>query len=109
MYPQDVLSSCFINHIVAYLFKERTVEPEGWPLLANGSETTLFLGNGREMNNVTTSIARQQILNKQEHMADARERLGKHVPAAMDTQATASEDTVGWKRLSMCWKSVMSL
>jgi hypothetical protein len=39
-----------------------------------------FLGNDRETNNETTFAARQQIL--------IRKRLGKHVPAAMDTNAT---------------------
>jgi hypothetical protein len=68
---------------VAYLFKARTVEPEKQPLLANSSETT-FLGSGRKTNSGTMSVARQQILNKQEKTAAARERLGKHVCAAMD-------------------------
>jgi hypothetical protein len=45
-----------------------------------------FLGNSRETDNGTTSIARQQIHNKQEYKADARERLGKYVPAATDTR-----------------------
>jgi hypothetical protein len=39
-----------------------------------------FLGNGRETDNEMTSIARQQILNKQVQMAPARERLSKHIP-----------------------------
>jgi hypothetical protein len=30
------------HHIVAYLLKARTVEPEKQPLLANGSETTFI-------------------------------------------------------------------
>jgi hypothetical protein len=47
-----------------------------------------FLGNGRETDNGTTSVARQQILNKLEQTAVATERLGKHVPAATDTHAT---------------------
>jgi hypothetical protein len=50
--------------------KARTVEPEKHPLLANGPETTF--------------IARQQILNKQDQMAAARELLSEHVPAATD-------------------------
>jgi hypothetical protein len=33
-----------------------------------------------------TSVARQQILNKHEYMAGARERFSKHVPAATDTR-----------------------
>jgi hypothetical protein len=45
---------------VTYLLKERTVEPEKQPLLANVSETTFV----------------------------SRQRLGKHVPAATDTHAT---------------------
>jgi hypothetical protein len=36
---------------VAYLPSVRTVESQKQPLLANGSETTLFLGNGRETDN----------------------------------------------------------
>jgi hypothetical protein len=40
-----------------------------------------FLGNGRETVNGTTSVATQQILNKQDEMAAARERFGEHVPA----------------------------
>jgi hypothetical protein len=50
----------FRQHIVAQLLKERTVEPEKQPLLANGSETTFV----------------------------SRQRLCKHVPSAMDTHAT---------------------
>jgi hypothetical protein len=42
---------------VAYFLKTGTVELEEQPLLANGSEITLFLGNG------LCSVARQQILN----------------------------------------------
>jgi cytochrome c5 len=45
----------------------------------------LFLGNGRETDNGTKSVARQQIISKQEQTAAARERLGKHVPAATNT------------------------
>jgi hypothetical protein len=41
----------------------------------------LFLGNGSETDNGTTSVARQQILNKQEETAAAREWLGKDIPA----------------------------
>jgi hypothetical protein len=48
---------------VAYLLKARTVEPEKQPLLAL---KYLFLGKGRKTNNGTTSVATQQILNKQE-------------------------------------------
>jgi hypothetical protein len=44
---------------VAHLLIARTVEPEKQPLVANGSETFV-----------------------------SRKRLGKHVPAAMDTHAT---------------------
>jgi hypothetical protein len=54
--------------IMAYLVKARTAEPEKQPLLP---KQHLFLGNGCETNNGTT--------------AAARERLVKHVPAAMDT------------------------
>jgi hypothetical protein len=46
---------------VAYLHKARTVEPEKQPLLGNGSEI-LFLDNGCETNNGTTSVAKQHIL-----------------------------------------------
>jgi hypothetical protein len=45
----------------------------------------LFLGNGRERGNITASVARQQILNKKELTAAARERVGKQVPAEMDS------------------------
>jgi hypothetical protein len=69
---------------VAYLPKARTVESEKQPLLANDSETT-FISRQRPRNKGTTSVAGQQILNKQEQTAAARERLGKHVPAATDT------------------------
>jgi hypothetical protein len=41
----------------------------------------LFLGNGYKIDNGMTSVARQQILNKQEQTAAAREHLGKQVPA----------------------------
>jgi hypothetical protein len=58
------------------------------PLLANGSEKHSFKGKGRQTDNGTTSVTRQQILNKQKLTAAARERLGKHVPAATDTHAT---------------------
>jgi hypothetical protein len=37
---------------------------------------------------ITTSTAGQQILNKLEQKAAAREQLGKHIPVAMDTHAT---------------------
>jgi hypothetical protein len=50
--------------------------------------TDPFLGSDRETNNETTSAARQQILNEEEYMASARERLDKHVPVAKDTHAT---------------------
>jgi ParB-like chromosome segregation protein Spo0J len=53
-------SSPIYLYIVAYLLKARTVEPEKQSLLANGSET-IFV---------------------------SRQRLGKHVPAAMDTYVT---------------------
>jgi hypothetical protein len=51
-------TATFGIHIVAYLLKARTVEPEKQPLLANGTETSHKTNN-------RTSIARQQILNKQ--------------------------------------------
>jgi hypothetical protein len=51
---------------VVYLLEARTVEPEKQPLPANGSETTSFLGNGRKTNRGITSVARQQILDKQQ-------------------------------------------
>jgi hypothetical protein len=76
-----------IRVIVGILLRARTVEPEKQPLPANGSETTFVLGNGLEIDNGTTSFATQEILNKQEYTAAARERLGKHVPAATDTHA----------------------
>jgi hypothetical protein len=52
------------NYIVTDLLKARTVQPEQHPLLANESEQHSFLGNGREINNGTTSAARLQILDK---------------------------------------------
>jgi hypothetical protein len=45
---------------VAYLLKTRVVEPKKRPLLVNGSETTFV----------------------------SMQRLGKHIPAAMDKRAT---------------------
>jgi hypothetical protein len=52
-------------HTAAYWLKAITVEPEKQPLLANGSETT-FVSTQRPRNKQwTTSVARQQILNKQ--------------------------------------------
>jgi hypothetical protein len=47
-----------------------------------------FLGNGSETDNGTMSVARQQILNKQEYTAAVKKPLGKHVSAATDTHAT---------------------
>jgi hypothetical protein len=70
--PPHILTSNFFKATVAYLLKATTVEPDEHPLPANGFETTF--------------ISRQQILNKQEQMVAARERLGKHVPAAQDTR-----------------------
>jgi hypothetical protein len=71
---------------VAYFLKARTAEPEKKPLQANGSEKHSFLGNGRETDNGTRPVARQQILDKQQQTAAAREQLGKQVPAATDTR-----------------------
>jgi hypothetical protein len=68
-------------HIVAYLLKARTVEPEKQPW-------NMFVGNGHKTANRMMSVARQQILNKQEQMTTARERLSKHVPAATDMHVT---------------------
>jgi hypothetical protein len=76
------------NYIVAYLLEARTMEPEEQPLLANGKETASFLGNGCEAYNGTTSVPRQQILNKQEQTAAAKEGIGKHVPATTHMHAT---------------------
>jgi hypothetical protein len=45
-----------------------------------------FLGNGRETDNGTTSLAREQILNKQEQTTASIVRIGKHVPAANNTR-----------------------
>jgi hypothetical protein len=41
-----------------------------------------FLRNGRETDSRMMSVVRYQILDKQEYTAAARERLGKHFPAA---------------------------
>jgi hypothetical protein len=58
---QNIGCGDFGSHrFVAYLLKERTVEPEKQPLLANGSETTFV----------------------------PRRRFAKHVPAATDTHET---------------------
>jgi hypothetical protein len=48
---------------MSYLLKARIVEPEEEPLLATQHS---FLGNGRETNNGTTSVAEQQTLYRQE-------------------------------------------
>jgi hypothetical protein len=55
---------------VAYL-------PERQPLLARGSETTF--------------VSRQQIHNKQEQKAAAREQLSKYVPAATDMRTRMND------------------
>jgi hypothetical protein len=47
----------------------------------------LLEGDSYETDNRMTSIARQQILNKHEQTAAARERLGEHVPVAKGTHA----------------------
>jgi hypothetical protein len=57
---------------VAYLLDARTVEPEKQLSLANGSETTFFLGNSRETNDRTTSVAKEQILNKKQQNINKR-------------------------------------
>jgi hypothetical protein len=58
--------SLIIIYIVVYLFKATTVKPEKQPLLANGSETT-FVSRQRPRNKQgNTSVARQQILDKQQ-------------------------------------------
>jgi hypothetical protein len=55
------------HDIVAYLLKVKIVEPGKQPLLANASEKQhSFVGNGREADNGTTSVARQQILDKRQ-------------------------------------------
>jgi hypothetical protein len=45
-----------------------------------------FLGSDRESNTETISVARQQLINKHEFKAAAREQLGKHVPVATDAR-----------------------
>jgi hypothetical protein len=45
------------------------------------------VGDGGETNKGTTSLSKQEILNKQEQKAAAREELGKHVQVAMDKHA----------------------
>jgi hypothetical protein len=54
-----------IFNIVAYLLKARPVQPQKQLLPANRSETT-FISWQRARKNNGTSIARQQILNKQQ-------------------------------------------
>jgi hypothetical protein len=73
---------------VAYLLNARTVEPEKQPLLENGSETTLISRQRPPTDKGTTSVTRQQIRNKQEKKAAAREWLHKHVPTATDKHET---------------------
>jgi hypothetical protein len=43
------------DNVVAYFVKERTVEPEKQPLLANGSETT-FVSRQRQRNKKRNSV-----------------------------------------------------
>jgi hypothetical protein len=52
--------------IVTYLLKARTVEQDKQPLLVNDLKRHLFLGNSREIDNRTASVARLKILKKQE-------------------------------------------
>jgi hypothetical protein len=40
--PRSIVDDMWLQDIVAYSLKARTVEPEKQPLLANGSETTFF-------------------------------------------------------------------
>jgi hypothetical protein len=49
---------------VAYLLKERAMQPEKQALLVNGSETTFVSRQWGKTGNRTASIASQQILNK---------------------------------------------
>jgi hypothetical protein len=72
-------------YILAYLLRAGTVEPERQPLLGSGSEKTLVSRQRHETDNRRTSVDRKKILNKQEYMVAARERLDKRVPAATDT------------------------
>jgi hypothetical protein len=50
-----------------------------------------LLGSNLETDNDTKFAARQQIFNKEEYTAAARERFGKQVPAEKDTHATVEE------------------
>jgi hypothetical protein len=52
--------------IVTYLLKARTVELRKQPLLGTALKQYSFLGKGRKTNSGTTSVARQQILNKKQ-------------------------------------------
>jgi hypothetical protein len=62
-----------VKNTVAYFLDARTVESEKQPLLANGSETT-FVSRQWPRNKGTTSIASQQILNKNRR-ADSTQRI----------------------------------
>jgi hypothetical protein len=56
-----------IEITVAYLLIARTMEPEKQPLLVKKTlKQRSFVGNGHETNNRTTSVARQQIIDKRQ-------------------------------------------
>jgi hypothetical protein len=91
--------SIYRNYLFIVLWlKARTAEPEKQSLLVNGSET----------DNRMTSVARQQILNKQEWTAAAKELLGKHIPAAMDTRMVLSSRAVSRSYKEDNWSNKVS-
>jgi hypothetical protein len=66
---------CCINKVIA-----RTIL---WPIWPKQEKQPLLVNDsfvGRETDNGSASVTRQQILNKQEYMTATRERLDKHIP-----------------------------
>jgi hypothetical protein len=131
-------------HIMTYLLKVRTVEPEKQPLLANGSETTFVSRQrlGKHISAETDSHATIEVLLETVSSTRSVQRgykedsWGNEVSSVLGSvrkrdslkgaaiqrglehgsrgiaivrsryQATASEDTAGWKRLSRCSSDV---
>jgi hypothetical protein len=81
----------FLFHIVTCSLKARTVELEKHPSLESGSEIT-FLSRQRPRNTTKRrSLLRSRFLISKNRRLAARERLGKHVPAATYTYATEEQ------------------
>jgi hypothetical protein len=73
----------------------RTVEPEKQPLLANYSETT-FISRQPQRNNWSTSVIRQEILNKQQLNSNRRTVFSvRFVPRFYNRDGL--EQRVSWK------------